>query len=91
MFDGRGMSHAVVAAASQAVPGPAVLAPEIQWRDDCHRVLNDPSVVNRYAFNSFHQYLEYCVEKKSKGEQLPWVREVHARSVRPARYLKATS
>ena len=57
----------------------AVLARRIQWNDDCYQVLDDPSVVNRYAFETFHQYLAYCVEKKSRGEPLPWVRDVLAR------------
>jgi len=51
---------------------------EIRWDEDCYQVLDDPSVVNRYAFESFHQYLVYCVEKKSRGEPLPWGRDVLA-------------
>lgn len=58
----------------------AVPVPANQWREACYQVLGDPSVVNRYAFETFHQYLAYCVEKKLRGEPLPWQRNVLARS-----------
>lgn len=36
------------------------------WHEECARVMDDPSVVNRYAFESLQQYLEYCIERSSR-------------------------
>ena len=69
-------------AISAQIPGMDLMVRKIEWHDDCYRVLDDPSVVNRYSFETFHQYLEYCVEKRSRGKELPWLREVLARHER---------
>jgi len=77
----RALPDAAEVRPAPAVQSAAVKARNIGWHDECYRVLDDPSVVNRYAFESFDQYLEYCVEKKSRGEPLPWARGVLARRV----------
>lgn len=41
------------------------------WHEECTRVMDDPSVVNRYAFESLQQYLEYCIERTSKYGAVP--------------------
>lgn len=42
---------------------------------NCFRVLNDPSVVNRWAFENFDQFVVYCDFRFGGGEgrELPWV------------------
>ena len=47
----------------------------------CFRVLDDPNVTNRYAFETFDQYIVYCEMSfgKKKGKELPWVEEIRQR------------
>ena len=42
---------------------------------NCFRVLNDPSAVNRWAFENFDQFVVYCdfTFGRSEGKELPWV------------------
>lgn len=46
---------------------------------NCYRVIDDPSVANRWAFENFDQYITYCTYRKYVGKELPWVDEVRAR------------
>jgi hypothetical protein len=41
----------------------------------CFRVLNDPSAVNRWAFENFDQFVVYCDFRfgGKEGKELPWV------------------
>ena len=39
--------------------------------EECARVMDDPSMVNRYAFESMQQYLEYCMERTSRDGDVP--------------------
>ena len=47
----------------------------------CFKVLDDPSVANRYAFETFDQYMVYCEFSfaQKKGRNLPWVEEIRQR------------
>jgi hypothetical protein len=42
---------------------------------NCFRVLNDPSAVNRWAFENFDQFVVYCDLSfgAREGKELPWV------------------
>lgn len=42
---------------------------------NCFRVLNDPSAVNRWAFENFDQFVVYCdfTFGQRGGKELPWV------------------
>ena len=48
---------------------------------NCFRVLDDPNVGNRYAFETFEQYLVQCAFSfgKKRGKNLPWVATIRAR------------
>lgn len=46
---------------------------------NCYRVIDDPSVVNRWAFENFDQYISYCTYHKYVGHELPWVEEIRDR------------
>jgi len=48
-------------------------------KGDCYRVLDDPSAVNRWAFENFGQYITYCTGRKYVGKDLEWVKEIHQR------------
>lgn len=56
-----------------------VLGRTILRSGDCFRVIDDPSVANRWAFENFDQYITYCTYRKYIGKELPWVDEVRAR------------
>ena len=43
---------------------------------DCFRVIDDPSVINQWAFANFDQYITYCTYRKYIGHDLPWVQEI---------------
>lgn len=47
----------------------------------CFRVLDDPNVTNRWAFENFDQYIVYCdfVLGDKKGKELPWVEIIRER------------
>jgi hypothetical protein len=42
---------------------------------NCFRVLNDPSAVNRWAFENFDQFVVYCdfTFGRREGKEMPWV------------------
>ena len=42
--------------------------------DTCHRVLDDPSSVNRYSFRTHQQYVNYCVERKLRDVAKPYIK-----------------
>ena len=43
-------------------------------------VLNDPSVINRWAFENFDQNMVYCELFRSReGRNLPWVELIRER------------
>lgn len=46
-------------------------------KGDCYRVLDDPSAVNRWAFENFGQYITYCANRKYVGKDLEWVKDIH--------------
>lgn len=49
---------------------------------NCFRILDDPSVINRYAFETFEKFLLFCgIGFGSSGapKNLPWVEEIRAR------------
>lgn len=48
-------------------------------KGDCYRVLDDPSAVNRWAFENFGQYITYCTNRKYVGKDLEWVADIHQR------------
>jgi hypothetical protein len=47
----------------------------------CYMVLNDPSVINRWAFENFQQNMVYCelFSRGSGGKDLPWVEIIRER------------
>jgi hypothetical protein len=78
-------------AASSAIETPNHFSPEqdalmmseisgrmLIWHEECARVMDDPSVVNRYAFESLQQYLEYCMERTSRDGNVPTKRPLLA-------------
>lgn len=46
---------------------------------NCYRVIDDPSVINRWAFENFDQYITYCTYQKYVGHELPWVEDIRDR------------
>lgn len=46
-------------------------------KGDCYRVLDDPSAVNRWAFENFGQYITYCANRRYVGKDLEWVKDIH--------------
>jgi len=46
---------------------------------NCYRVIDDPRVVNRWAFENFDQYITYCTYHKYVGHELPWVEDIRDR------------
>lgn len=53
-----------------------VLGRTILRSGDCFRVIDDPSVINQWAFANFDQYITYCTYRKYIGHNLPWVEEI---------------
>ncbi len=49
-------------------------------KGDCYRVLDDPSAVNRWAFENFGQYITYCTNRRYVGRDLEWVK--HSPTIR---------
>lgn len=41
-----------------------------------YRVLDDPSAINRYAFETFDKYMVYWTYTKYVPKELPWVQEI---------------
>ena len=46
---------------------------------DCFKVLDDPNVGSREAFEAFGQYMVQCTLQKRYPRDLPWVAEIRAR------------
>jgi hypothetical protein len=53
---------------------------------DCYRVLDDPNVGNRDAFQIFGQFMVTCGRSSERGRELPWVSEIRDRREGQARY-----
>lgn len=54
---------------------------------DCYRVIDDPNVGSREAFETFGQYIAMCGSGSDAPELLPWVSEIRNRRANPARSL----
>lgn len=46
---------------------------------NCYRVLDDPNVGNRYAFETFEQHLVFCEWTKAPRQEFPWIETIVAR------------
>jgi hypothetical protein len=46
---------------------------------DCYRIIDDPAVGNRFAFETFQQFMVFCTYQASKPHDLPWVKEIQSR------------
>ena len=46
---------------------------------DCHRVLDDPNVGNRYQFETFTQYLVFCNSGRTPPKKLAFVADIRER------------
>ena len=55
---------------------------------DCYKVIDDPNVGSREAFEVFGQYVAVCAWVKRKPQPLPWVAEINARRESPSRYAR---
>jgi len=53
---------------------------------DCYRVLDDPNVGNRDAFETFGQFLVTCERPSERPRMLPWVNEIKNRREGQVRY-----
>jgi len=56
------------------------------WSGDCYRVLDDPNVGNRDAFETFGQYMVTCLAPSDAPKELPWVKDIQSRRANQARY-----
>ncbi len=56
------------------------------WAGDCYRVLDDPNVGNRDAYEIFGQYMVTCLASSDTPKLLPWVKEIQSRRANQARY-----
>ncbi|MEL7186258.1 MAG: hypothetical protein AAFN50_07465 [Pseudomonadota bacterium] len=55
---------------------------------DCYKVIDDPNVGSREAFETFGQYIAICAFYKKPPRELPWVAEINARRAGPSRYAR---
>ncbi len=62
------------------------LGRSVLWAGDCYRVLDDPNVGNRDAFETFGQYMVSCLASSDAPRELPWVKEIQSRRAGQARY-----
>lgn len=46
---------------------------------DCFRVIDDMNVGNRYAFETFQQYLVFCEWRGEGRQEFPWIETIVAR------------
>ncbi len=53
---------------------------------DCERVIDDPNVGSRDAFEVFGQYIVMCKSHKEKPKVLAWANEIKSRREGPSRY-----
>lgn len=58
----------------------------VLWSGDCYRVIDDPNVGSREAFETFGQYITHCMNWKDSPKELPWVSEIRSRRASQARY-----
>ena len=58
----------------------------VLWSGDCYRVLDDPNVGRREAFETFGQYTISCLYRPDTPQQLQWVKEIQSRRASQARY-----
>ena len=63
-----------------------MLGRKILRHGDCYKVIDDPNVGSREAFETFGQYIAICAFIKREPQELPWVEEVNARRAGPSRY-----
>ena len=56
------------------------------WSGDCYRVLDDPNVGRREAFETFGQFMVSCLAGSDTPQELPWVKEIRSRRASQARY-----
>jgi len=61
------------------------LGRSILWSGDCYRVIDDPNVGSREAFETFGQYITYCMNWEESPQELPWVSEIRNRRASLAR------
>lgn len=66
--------------------GKDTLGRSVLWAGDCYRVLDDPNVGNRDAFETFGQYIVSCAARADTPQELRWVREIRSRRASQARY-----
>jgi len=52
---------------------------------DCYRVIDDPNVGSREAFEIFGQYITMCSSSADVPRNLPWVSEIRSRRASQAR------
>ncbi len=57
----------------------------VLWSGDCYRVIDDPNVGSREAFETFGQYITHCMNWKDSPKELPWVSEIRSRRASQAR------
>lgn len=62
------------------------LGRSILWSGDCFRVIDDPNVGSREAFETFGQHIVSCLYRKEVPKELPWVNEIRNRQAGQARY-----
>ncbi len=62
------------------------LGRSVLWAGDCYRVLDDPNVGSREAFETFGQYMVTCLASSDAPKELPWVKEIQSRRASQARY-----
>ncbi|MDH5619261.1 MAG: hypothetical protein OEZ11_11530 [Gammaproteobacteria bacterium] len=53
---------------------------------DCYRVVDDPNVGSREAFETFGQFIVSCGRPSDKPRELPWVNELRNRREGQVRY-----
>jgi len=58
----------------------------VLWSGDCYRILDDPNVGSREAFETFGQFMVSCLAKSDSPKLLPWVNEIQSRRASQARY-----
>jgi hypothetical protein len=46
---------------------------------NCYKVLDDPNVGNRYAFETFEKSMKFCYLSNREPRNLPWVEEITER------------
>lgn len=86
-LDERRRIAAVRYAKSRAKPPPTwwnvekdVYGRTLLRHGNCYRILDDPSIFNRYAFETFERYLLFCgIGSDGAPRNLPWVEKIRER------------